>query len=405
MNHESNDNEHEIFEEIDEVKERKEFRDNFCCAVFTVSVIGIFFFFIFQPVIDFALLVGLLIAVGMLIVAVYSCIGILRTGGRPIKQRGGFTELLKEADQVDESDSELEREDGSESNKKPIPGVAHALSEIESIGESEEAQVIVRRGGEFIGNRMRMKVKVLNQTPYLIADVTVYILTYPQESLKYSGEDHHIFFTKIEPGGFRSPTFDFLPTQDCVKGEIVAGISYVDMKGKPHTLTTRPFVIRSVCDLLLPQRVGAEDFELRLKDLECGEIVIKIDEWTPEEMYDKALRIVDESNFFEVSSKIEKSGDNIHAKIDGFAQGKYTGKEVAVEIHISGPAGTKGASCTIRVSGEDQAMILPAIDDLKERLSAWLCPMCSSPLTLKDVEALRKGKVIQCSFCSVSIGR
>jgi len=57
------------------------------------------------------------------------------------------------------------------------------------------------------------------------------------------------------------------------------------------------------------------------------------------------------------------------------------------------------------VSGEDQAMILPAIDDLRERLNAWLCPMCSSPLTLENVEDLKAGKAVVCPFCSVSIGR
>jgi hypothetical protein len=252
---------------------------------------------------------------------------------------------------------------------------------------------------------MRFKVKILNESPYLIADVTVYLLSYPQNALKFSGDDEHIFFSKVEPGSFRSPTFDFLPTQDCVKGEIVAGVSYIDMKGKPRTMTARPFVIRSVCDLLLPHRLTPKDFELRLKELECGEIVIKIDEWTPQEMFEKALRIVDESNFFEVSSHIEEVDEHAHAKIIGFAQGKYTGKEVGVEIHISGPAGIKGASCTIRVSGEDQAMILPAIDDLRERLSAWLCPMCSSPLSLTHVEDLRDGRVVECPFCKVTIGR
>jgi len=168
---------------------------------------------------------------------------------------------------------------------------------------------------------------------------------------------------------------------------------------------TKPFVIRSVCDLLLPHRISPQEFELKLKELESGEIVIKIEEWTPEEMFEKVLRILDESNFFEVISKIEESDGVYFCKIIGFAIGKYTGKEVGVEINISGQKGLKGASCTLRVSGEDEAMILPAIDDLRERLNAWLCPICSSPLSLENVEALREGKVVECSFCKVSIGR
>jgi hypothetical protein len=286
--------------------------------------------------------------------------------------------------------------------RRPIPGVASSISTIPKDPEIGEIRAL--RGGEFIGNRMRFKVKVLNNSKYMITDVRIYLISFPKEALKISGDDDHQF-SKIEPGGFRSPTFDFMPTQDCVRGDIVAGVSYIDMEGKAHTLSTKPFVIRSVCDLLLPVQVSPEDFELKLKKHQHGEIVVKVKEWTPEEMFDKALRLVDESNFFEVSSNIEETDGILYGKINGLAKGKYTGKSVGVQISISGHAGTKGASCTVRVSGEDQAMILPAIDDLKERLSAWICPMCGSPLTLENVEDLKDGKVITCPFCSVSIGR
>jgi len=288
--------------------------------------------------------------------------------------------------------------------KRPIPGVARSLEAVQT-SKTQTQHVRAMRGGEFIGNRMRFKVKVLNESPYTITDVRIFLISYPSEALRLVSEDDDAYYSKIEPNGFRSPSFDFLPTQDCVRGEICGGVSYVDMKGQPHTLTTKPFIIRSVCDLLLPDQVAPREFELKLRQLECGELVVKVTEWTPEEMFEKALRIVEDANFYEVSSDIESEHGIVHAKISGLARGKYTGKSVAVELLISGPTGKKGASCTIKVSGEDQAMIMPAIDDLRERLNAWLCPMCSSPLTLANVEDLKAGKVVVCPFCSVSIGR
>ena len=288
---------------------------------------------------------------------------------------------------------------------RPIPGVAQAIKQVHRPPGLTEKKVRALRGGEFVGNRMRFKVKVVNDTPYMITDVTVYLLSFPKNSLRLAGKKDDCQFSKIEPGGFRSPTFDFLPTQDCVRGDIVAGVSYVDMTGKAHTLSTEPFVIRSVCDLLIPDQVSPDEFAQKLLSHEHGEIVIKVDEWTPEEMFEKALRITDESNFFEVSSNIEVKDGVVFGKISGLAKGKYTGKSVGVQITVTGPSHERGASCTIKVSGEDQAMILPAIDDLKERLSAWLCPMCGSPLTLQNVADLRDGKVVCCPFCAVSIGR
>lgn len=294
-------------------------------------------------------------------------------------------------------------------SKRPISGVSKAVTVVKRLTTLDDRKslkiVEARRGGEFIGNRMRFKVKVFNQTEFTITDVTVFLISYPSESLMIDIENHSTRFPKIEPEGFRSPSFDFLPTQDCVKGEIIAGVSFIDHRGKPHTLNTKPFIIRSVCDLLMPDKITAQEFELKLKELESGELVVKVDEWSPEQMFEKSLRILSDANFYEVSSEKSVSNNIVHASITGFAKGKYTGKEIGVKISVSGPSEMAGASCTIQVSGEDQAMILPAIDDLRERLSAWLCPNCSSPLTHDSVEKLRDGKVVTCSFCRVSIGR
>jgi len=294
--------------------------------------------------------------------------------------------------------------------KRPISGVSRAIGEADRhlVRRSESGfaskSVIARRGGEFIGNRMRFKVKVLNETQFTITDVKVFLISYPTEALRLASDDDEVF-PKIEPQGFRSPSFDFLPTQDCVKGEIIAGVSYIDERGTAHTLTTKPFIIRSVCDLLIPDQVTPDDFELKLKSHECGEIVVKVQEWTAEEMHEKSLRIIEEANFFEVESSSDERDGIFHASISGLAKGKYTGKSVGVKILVSGPVNQKGASCTIQVTGDDQAMILPAIDDLRERLSAWLCPLCGSPLTLENVEDLKNGKAVVCPFCNVPIGR
>ena len=289
--------------------------------------------------------------------------------------------------------------------KKPIPGVARSLSAARSRSEQDPSTVKALRGGEFIGNRMRFKVKVLNETQYTITDVKVFLISYPSEALRLANDDDDEYFPKIEPKGFRSPTFDFMPTQDCVRGDIIAGVSYIDEKGAAHTLTTKPFIIRSVCDLLLPDQIGPDEFALKLKEHESGEIVVKVQEWTAQEMYEKSLRIIEEANFYEVESSSEEQDGVFHASIAGLAKGKYTGKSIGVKILVSGPVGQKGANCTIQVSGEDQGMILPAIDDLRERLSAWLCPLCGSALTLDNVESLKEGKAVVCPFCNVSIGR
>jgi hypothetical protein len=308
----------------------------------------------------------------------------------------------------DESKSQLPRSTSQyqiqREQVKPIPGVSLSLSpSMSTPRKPREVQVL--RGGEFVGNRMRFKVKVINDTEFTITDVKVYLLSYPNDALRLASSDDDETFFKIEPSGIRSPTFDFIPTRDCVKGDIIAGVSYIDERGIAHTMTAKPFVIRSVCDLLLPVQISPEDFKAMLQEHKCGEVFLKVTEWTPEEMFDKSLRTIQEANFYEVESKSEERDGIFYGSILGLAKGKYTGKSIGAKILISGPVEQRSASCTIQVTGEDQAMILPAINDLQERLNAWLCPLCGSPLTIKNVEDLKAGRVIICPFCSVSIGR
>ncbi len=93
--------------------------------------------------------------------------------------------------------------------------------------------VDILRGGEFVGNRLKFKVKVLNRSKYVVTDVTVSLVSYPRDALTLEGPPVKVI-AKIDPSGFVSPTFDFLPSKDCIKGAIVASVSYVDDEGKPH---------------------------------------------------------------------------------------------------------------------------------------------------------------------------
>ncbi len=265
--------------------------------------------------------------------------------------------------------------------------------------------VKVDSDGELIENRFRFSVKVLNDSEFNITDVTVFVLSFPRKALKLDADDDDVHISRMEPRQSTVVTFDFLPTQDCVLGDVIAGISYIDHRGQAETINTEPYVIRAVCDLLQAEPISSDDFELQLESLEQGDVAFKISDSTPEEMHDKTLRVLNESNFHEVTSEITREEGITYGIISGWAKGKYTGKMVGVEVFVSGPSHIRGASCQIRVSGEDDAMIIPAIDDLKERLSAWLCPLCRSSLTPENVDDLKDGRSIVCPFCTCPIGR
>ncbi|MHA2303083.1 MAG: hypothetical protein ACXACD_19225, partial [Candidatus Thorarchaeota archaeon] len=269
---------------------------------------------------------------------------------------------------------------------------------------SPYTEVEALRGGEFVGNRLRFKVKVMNNSSKVITDVNVNVTSFPRDSLKIDDESTKTI-AKIDPKGFRSPTFEFLPTKDCVKGDIISTVSFVDSYGQAHSLTTKPYTVRAVCDLLNPESISQEDFILKLATLGHGETITKVEDWTPEEMHDKTVQILKDSNFFEVSSTTDQVGEHIETKIQGWAKGIYTGKNLGVVITITGRPGIRGATCKVRVSGEDEAMVMPAIDEISQKLGAWLCPRCSGALPSDAVSHLKDGKSIACPFCGVTIDR
>ena len=284
--------------------------------------------------------------------------------------------------------------------------IPEAVSAEEAVVSSPVAEMGVEalRGGEFVGNRFRFKVKVANHSKYIVSDVAVAILSYPSDSLRLDGEQSKSV-PRIDPEGFRSPTFEFTPTQDCVKGNLIASVSFVDYKGQPHSLVTKPFTVRAVCDLLIPETITAENFLLRLSSLDHGDQTIEIKEWTPEEMHEKTVEILKHSNFYEVTSESRMVGEHIEARVAGWAKGKYTGKNVGVEVVITGKPGVQGAKCKIHMSGEDEAMLMPAIDEIAHKLSAWLCPRCGGALPQTAVNCLKSGKSACCPFCGVTMDR
>lgn len=168
---------------------------------------------------------------------------------------------------------------------------------------------------------------------------------------------------------------------------------------------TEPFSVRAVCDLLMPEVITPDEFELRLSDFNHEEMTFKVQDWTPEEMRSKTLQVFEKLNFSHVTSSHTTSDEHVELIINGWARGKYTQKNLGVELTITGKPGVKGATCTVRMSGEDEAMIMPAIDEMSQNLTAYLCPMCGGELPDQAVSLIRDGKQCKCPFCGVTVCR
>ena len=264
--------------------------------------------------------------------------------------------------------------------------------------KAETVNVEILRGGEFIGNRFRFKVKIVNRSDTIITDVSAVLTTYPRESLKVDDERPR-FVSKIEPGGFRSLPFEFTPTQDCVKGHLVSTVSYMDSRGNAYSDTTEPFEIRAVCDLLIPEAITPQQFQTTKTTLETVDLSDSVDGWSPPDMEKKVEKTLRENNFFDVSKEDSMDG----FRRTGWAKGKYTGMHVGAEVTVTPKPGKDGSIIHLKLSGEDAAMLMPAMDELKRKLNPWNCPVCFSKLDEDTVKRLKNGETACCSYCGTTL--
>ena len=129
--------------------------------------------------------------------------------------------------------------------------------------------VSVLRGCQAVGGGFEYKVKVKNNMAFVINNVIVLVVAYPQDCMELTGSKLKTV-SRIEPNGFRSLQFVFTPTKDCVEGQIVASVSYIDHRNQLHTDKAEPYIIRSVCDLMKPLEATIQQFEEVLTDMKSA---------------------------------------------------------------------------------------------------------------------------------------
>ncbi|TFG97216.1 hypothetical protein E4H12_09185 [Candidatus Thorarchaeota archaeon] len=257
--------------------------------------------------------------------------------------------------------------------------------------------VKILRGGEIVGGKFEYKVKISNETSYVINNVTVTVVAYPQDCMDVSGSMMKTI-SRIEPAGFRSPQFTFAPTKDCVEGKLLATVSYVDHENNLQMKSVEPYIIRSVCDLLKPLDKTPEVFEKLIIDMDSTSEKMSLD-WNPQVIFTKARKLLPIKNFHVIDSDERTIGGHFTGTIRGFAEGKYTGKKVAVQALISGPIEGNQAEVVIEGMGEDIAMLPTTIEEISVGIGSWICMNCGAAIDVDGVTKIKQKVPISCSYC------
>jgi len=260
-----------------------------------------------------------------------------------------------------------------------------------------EAKVKALRGCEIVGGKFEYKVKVRNDSTWVITNVSVVIVAYPDDCLQLAGSTMKRI-PRIEPAGFRSPQFTFTPTKDCVEGQVLATVTYVDHENRTHMIEVEPYVIRSVCDLLKPRKATLDEFDLMLGEMSAASEQHTLN-WNPEVLFVKLQALLPAKNFYIIDSTRETSDGKFKGAIQGLAEGKYTGKKVAVRIIVSGLADGDESDVVIEGLGNDEAMLPTTIHELSEGTASWTCLNCGAALSPNEVSQLGQRIPIGCRYC------
>ncbi len=260
--------------------------------------------------------------------------------------------------------------------------------------------VKVLRGGEIKGKSYVYKVKVVNESEFNLTDISVQIVSYPYDCLKLTSKEIQKV-NKLDAGGFVSPTFTFQPTHDCVKGKILANVSFVDMFNNLHTIEVKPHEISMVCGLFKPIKISNEEFSKitsGLLDFTKAGDEFKLP-YNPMLIFSKLSVLLPENNFEIINEDKREIGETFFGIIRGFAEGKFSKKKIGVEITISGDKFADESMCKIEAFSEDQFVLPPLISELNEGLQTWNCINCNAPLTEEQVDLLLASKAITCKSC------
>ncbi len=260
---------------------------------------------------------------------------------------------------------------GTGVRERPVGSKAGTQVTRQELGRAEESgRVTAVRGYELVGGAFEYKVKVVNESDKVVTDVLVSVLAYPQDCLALEGERERRF-AKIEPAGFVAPLFVFRPTHDCVKGTIKSIVAYTDYRNSTQMPVVEDLEIRSVCDLLTPQRITMAALSDLLARPDGTSKEQRVD-LNPQVLFRVLESLVVARNFYLVESEHSVVGEQFYGSLRATARGKYTSRRVFMEVVITGLTGGSESSIHISSKGDDPAMLPVAINEFSEKIEELL---------------------------------
>jgi ABC-type transport system substrate-binding protein len=216
------------------------------------------------------------------------------------------------------------------------------------------------------------KVKITNQSEFIISNIQVIITSIPPGLELKSNKVYTI--SDLSQGSYISPTFKFAATQSCVGNKLESLISFKDYKGNIRTIIIDPFEISYVCNLLVPKIISNQQYEQKTAFMQERKFEMECD-MNPLELERTLVPILKNSNFY-LLEKTPEPHDSKYRNIRGFAEGKYDKDNVGLFIAMQ------------KIAEQNTKLIIKTMSDREEKLIDLLKDINNKCIELKSINEL-----------------
>ena len=150
-------------------------------------------------------------------------------------------------------------------------------SSVQSEQRTSEDLVFIGRARVWEVNILNFKIKIQNNTKYVITNVRVILEDFPP-MLNLLDESKMRSTSKLQPNGaIWTPEFKLSAGNECVSGMIEASVSYFDSEGKRRSLNVPPLEISYICPLLEAKQIEEIEYLRKTRVMTPVETRIEIE--------------------------------------------------------------------------------------------------------------------------------
>ncbi len=268
----------------------------------------------------------------------------------------------------------LEERATEKNHGTPIPekweNPAQILLDTDAIPLKTSDTVVVVSTYNATPESLEFGITVENQSEELIHEVSIKVLLYPNEGLK-PVEPLAQMIETIEPGGSESIIFGFDVINECVEGEFVSSVQFIDSKGEDIAAISGNIFVRSVFEQFEPLEITLEEI-LSLKS--------ELKKWNREhslaveakELFDILKDLFLNWNLYTIQSESTERENMFMGVVSGMAKGRITDMKLAVTLTVVGKIDDDLLKLRIDVLCEDPEILHTVASVLFEKIQEEL---------------------------------